>query len=161
MVEGCLEGLHGLIMAYGQTGSGKSHTMGVLQGMDLAAPQAASSARIPPGGMDTRVAANNSSNRELERENTRREATESQGGFFEGRETAYSVSSACNEADPGIIPRALSRVFEHVKSSSSPGPTQLLVKMSLLQIYNETVQVSRCSWLYPSWRRSAHGCYGI
>ncbi|CAM9695752.1 unnamed protein product, partial [Sphacelaria rigidula] len=31
VVDGAIEGLHGLIMAYGQTASGKSYTMGALQ----------------------------------------------------------------------------------------------------------------------------------
>ncbi|CAN0505742.1 unnamed protein product [Ectocarpus sp. 8 AP-2014] len=54
--------------------------------------------------------------------------------------------SSHNQTDPGIIPRALSRVFEHVQGSSvssdgvSLADISVKVKVSLLQIYNETVQ---------------------
>lgn len=53
-----------------------------------------------------------------------------------------------NQADPGIIPRALSRVFEHVQTkqtvsleAGAPSDLSVNVTVSLLQIYNETVQV--------------------
>lgn len=53
-----------------------------------------------------------------------------------------------NQDDPGIIPRALSRVFEHVRKeptvtldAESPADLSAKVTVSLLQIYNETVQV--------------------
>jgi len=51
-----------------------------------------------------------------------------------------------NQTDPGMIPRALSRVFEYVgsepMSTSTEGSAEnISVKLSLLQIYNENVQV--------------------
>lgn len=55
-----------------------------------------------------------------------------------------------NQADPGIIPRALSRVFEHVQKESvvsSEADLSVKVTVSLLQIYNEAVQV--CDGLCP------------
>lgn len=67
--------------------------------------------------------------------------------FLECGATNGAQTSSHNQTDPGIIPRALSRVFEHVQGSSvssdagSLADVSVKVKVSLLQIYNETVQV--------------------
>ncbi|CAB1115218.1 unnamed protein product [Ectocarpus sp. CCAP 1310/34] len=120
VVDGCLTGFNGLIMAYGQTASGKSHSMGVLRGVDLS--EAELGKRRLGGTKD-------------------REPPFRQCGMMNGAQI-----SSHNQTDPGIIPRALSRVFEHVQASSvsSDGGTladvSVKVKVSLLQIYNETVQ---------------------
>lgn len=128
VVEGCLTGgLNGLIMAYGQTSSGKSHTMGVLQGLEPPREEKAA------GSTSTEIKGNVSGKQRAIGEEIRQENTPPP------RITA-DACSARNE--PGIIPRALSRVFEHV-GSAPRGPAEVLVKVSLLQIYNETVQVSR------------------
>ncbi len=115
VVEGCLAGLNGIILAYGQTASGKSHSMGVLQGVDAATPDLGEDARITPP--------------------------------THGVGKLNSIQSySHNQTDPGIIPRALSRVFEYVQNepmmaSGKGSPESMSVKLSLLQIYNETVQV--------------------
>ncbi|CAM9787463.1 unnamed protein product [Ectocarpus sp. 6 AP-2014] len=120
VVDGCLTGFNGLIMAYGQTASGKSHSMGVLRGVDL------SEAELGKRGLgDTKD----------------REAPFRECGTMNGAQI-----SSHNQTAPGIIPRALSRVFEHVQGSpvssdrGSVEDVSVKVKVSLLQIYNETVQ---------------------
>lgn len=54
---------------------------------------------------------------------------------------------ARNTSDPGIIPRALLQVFEFAGGSSDDGTAHVdvSVKLSLLQIYNETVKVRTVS----------------
>lgn len=140
VVEGCLAGLNGIILAYGQTASGKSHSMGVLQGVDIVTrnierhdelEEACSSPHRTSG---LRGVGWNAKTTPL-----------TQGlGKPKGVAQAYSH----NQADPGIIPRALSRVFEHVQKEAtgyleagSPADLSAKVSVSLLQIYNETVKV--------------------
>lgn len=130
-------------MAYGQTASGKSHTMGVLQGVDIAAHNVASS-----GDRDT------AGPQETLKSPQRISDEEGMGGSnatqpsIQGYGKANGVRlHSHNQADPGIIPRALSRVFEHTQESTrsfdngSPADVSPKVNISLLQIYNETVQV--------------------
>jgi Cdc6-like AAA superfamily ATPase len=38
LVKGVLDGLNGTFLCYGQTGTGKTHTMGMLDALDEAAP---------------------------------------------------------------------------------------------------------------------------
>lgn len=138
VIEGCLNGLHGLIMAYGQTASGKSHTMGILQGVDLAVDEVSFA---PTSGKDL-LEATIRANRTSDKEGVWTGGAERPIGSVARYGSAPVVHSARHEADPGILPRALSRVFEHVALSRSAQRTEVLVKVSLLQIYNETVQVS-------------------
>ncbi|CAM9330589.1 unnamed protein product [Hapterophycus canaliculatus] len=111
VVEGCLIGRHGLIMAYGQTASGKSHTMGILKGIEVSASTA--ERRLRGANLDTET-------------------------FVQvyGKPTSVECKSH-NQVDPGVIPRALSRVFDHERQSID---ASIKVKVSLLQIHNETVQ---------------------
>lgn len=132
VVEGVLDGLHGLIMAYGQTASGKSHTMGILEGSDLATRQEAPTDQSHDTGSGALA-------RSRDYQRTEAEGVASSIGSTVGDQTTTGVST--KGADPGIIPRALSRVFEHVGSTSGGSTNDVSVKVSLLQIYNETVQV--------------------
>lgn len=143
VVEGCLTGLNGLVMAYGQTASGKSHTMGVLQGVDVAAHDAASLAAQDRSCLqETRSSPRGRSGEEGLR------GSNGRGPSLQGHGKANGVRHhSHNQAEPGIIPRALSRVFEHMEDlmvplgGGSPDDVSPTVKVSLLQIYNETVQV--------------------
>lgn len=106
--------------------------MGVLQGVDIATYDAAPSAIRDPSGLQET------------RSSPRGRSDEERLGY--GKANGASLRSH-NQADPGIIPRALSRVFEHMQGSmvsldsGSPTDGSPKVMVSLLQIYNETVQV--------------------
>lgn len=131
VVEGCLVGLNGLIMAHGQTASGKSHTMGILRGIDIS--------EVDPGPS---IAQEPSLLQGTQRNTTDREragADLDTGCTARGYRKPSSVQYySHNQVDPGVIPRALSRVFDHESRSVD---ASVKVKVSLLQIYNETVQV--------------------
>lgn len=139
VVEGCLTGLNGIILAYGQTASGKSHSMGVLQGVDIERndierPDPEEACRSSPHQTSGRRGAGWNA-----------KSTPSTHGF--GEPKGAQIYSH-NQADPGMIPRALSRVFDHVQKepmvsldAESPADLSAKVTVSLLQIYNEIVQV--------------------
>lgn len=117
--------------------------MGVLQGVDIDAHDAASlAARDRSCLQETCSSPRGRSSEEGLR------GSNGIGPSLQGYGKANGVRRhSHNQADPGIIPRALYRVFEHMQESMVPldsgSPADVLptVKLSLLQIYNETVQV--------------------
>lgn len=150
MVEGALEGLHGLIMAYGQTASGKSYTMGILQ--ESTSPTAEDPCPVDCIQLDTACTHQPSASTigvgltpgtgggkfwNTERSECDFDSSTSSTG--PGTDSSYTTRATRLLRDAGIIPRVLCRVFEHVKSVRCSA--DISVTVSLLQIYNETVQV--------------------
>lgn len=127
VVGGVLDGLHGLIMAYGQTASGKSHTMGILDARQETPRDQSHNTEL--GSLAS------SDDHQI----TEAEGVASSMGSTGGDQPTTGVNN--KGTDPGIIPRALSRVFEHVGPTSAGSTNDVSIKVSLLQIYNETVQV--------------------
>lgn len=131
-------------MAYGQTASGKSHTMGVLQGVDIAGNDGASLSAAEASGFDDTDDSPHARSRVGGSRRSGEEEPRVQGyGKPNGAQNLHSH----NQDEPGIIPRALSRVFQFVQGSADPFGSELTtdvspeVRVSLLQIYNETIQV--------------------
>lgn len=117
-------------MAYGQTASGKSHTMGILEGSDLTTRREAPMDQSHNTGLGVLAS---------KHQRTETEGVASSIGSTVGDQTTPGVDT--RDTDPGIIPRALSRVFEHMGSTPAASTSDVSVRISLLQIYNETVQV--------------------
>lgn len=145
VVDGAIEGLHGLIMAYGQTASGKSYTMGALQESRTAEAvdcieSNSSFTHLPSAptsvlGGDPYADAGRLWESGQEARNVDSSAT-----YVEPREERSSSANYIRCApEAGIIPRALCRVFERITSFERASGVSVTV--SLLQIYNEFVQV--------------------
>lgn len=132
-------------MAYGQTASGKSYTMGALQESGTAEavdftesnPSFTHQPSAPTAvfGRDPHAEAGRSWDADQEARDSNSSATY----VGPGKARSSSAHYARCAPEAGIIPRALCRVFEHITSVERA--SSVSVTVSLLQIYNEVVQV--------------------
>lgn len=136
VVKGCLAGLHGLVLAYGQTASGKSYTMGI--GEDPGDVSVEETSLAHPFRMARRLSVGAYPQSNVGREFRMSDYTTMYSTTSAGDVLGHTLS-ACHNADSGVIPRTLSHLFQHVGSVS--GDLHISLKISLLQIYNEVVQV--------------------